>query len=673
MKVMKKGSGILCSFLCLCILFTSAVFPASAAEVLPESPHPYKNKMDAELISYHYTEADADRVEALRVKFSSDSRTYDFNDTVFVFGANNYVAAELYGDLLSGAEVIVPGHDIYFEMTTDDSGTAYGYRVESIEPLYPVTYSFNANGGSSVQSITASLLTDPPVTRRSGKYFSGWYDNRLLQGDPITYPYRSDRNITLYAAWSSVPSTNIADFDYEVVSDGTVNIYKYNGHEKEIYIPQTADGIAVTHIDGLTFSESQVEIIHIGANITDIYYSAFTKCPTLQAIYVDEENPNYTSVDGVLYSKDMTTLLACPDAREGVFVIPDSVTTLNQDCFQDCLNLTGVTFNPQITAIPDFAFSGCKSLNGVVIPEKVATIGRNAFYGCSSLTEIHFHPNIKSFGDNCFLNSALYNDKSNWENGILYADSYLLTCKTQGLPENVVIKEGTTVVAYRAFYNNNVIKTVTLPESCIRLGEYAFFNCSTLEQIVLNDGLQRIESYALSKCPNLSSVEIPDSVGFIGNIGTFADDTSLETVVLGSGVTDIPANCFKNCTSLRSITLTASVKKISRNAFAGCGSLSEVIYRGTEEQWNAARAKINEGNENLTGAHISFVGPKHKKGDVNDDGKLNAVDKVLAKMIALGSWDYTNEEFEATDLNDDGKVNAVDLGLLTFLILGIPI
>ena len=103
---MKKGTGILCSFLCLCVLFTSTVFTVCAAEVLPESSHPYKNKMDAELMTYRYTGADADRVEALRVKFSSDSRTYDFNDTVFVFGANGYVAAELYGDLLSGAEVI---------------------------------------------------------------------------------------------------------------------------------------------------------------------------------------------------------------------------------------------------------------------------------------------------------------------------------------------------------------------------------------------------------------------------------------------------------------------------------------------------------------------------------------------------------------------------------------
>ena len=433
------------------------------------------------------------------------------------------------------------------------------------------------------------------------------------------------------------------------------------------------DGIEITHIDGLTFSESQVEIVHVGANITDIYYTAFTKCPTLQAIYVDEDNPVYTSVDGVLYSKDMTTLLACPCAREGVFVIPDSVTTLNRNCFQDCINLTGVTFNANITAIPDSTFSGCKSLNGVVIPEKVTTVGSWCFSGCSSLTEIHFHPNIKTFGDNCFMNSGLYNSKTGWEKGMLYADGYLLASRDQGLNENVVVKDGTLVVANKAFYKNSVIKTVTLPESCIRLGEYAFYDCSNLEQISLNDGLQRIENYALSKCPSLRSVEIPDSVSLSSTAGNFADDTSLETVVIGSGVLYVPTNCFKNCSSLTTVTMAASVNRVSSNAFYGCSSLSEVLYRGTKEQWDALQPKINAGNESLTGAHVSFIGPKHKRGDINNDDKINAVDKVLAKMIALGSWEYTDGEFEAADLNGDGKINAVDLGLLTFLVLGMSV
>lgn len=117
------------------------------------------------------------------------------------------------------------------------------------------------------------------------------------------------------------------------IKDGTTVIADYALEE------QTALG-AVTLPKGLRvigsfafYNCSAIKEIYIPASVTDIYPSAFIKCSSLTAINVAPDNPNYKSIDGVLYSKDGTKLIWCPKRTAQRYEVPDSVTEISACAF----------------------------------------------------------------------------------------------------------------------------------------------------------------------------------------------------------------------------------------------------------------------------------------------------------------------------------------------------
>ena len=101
--------------------------------------------------------------------------------------------------------------------------------------------------------------------------------------------------------------------------------------------------------------------------VTDIDLNLFFRCEDLTSITVDSENRAYASVDGVLYDKDITELIKCPEGKTSV-EIPGSVTTIRNEAFDNCSNLTSIK-----------------------IPESVTDIGYAAFYNCIILLSISVH------------------------------------------------------------------------------------------------------------------------------------------------------------------------------------------------------------------------------------------------------------------------------------------
>lgn len=102
---------------------------------------------------------------------------------------------------------------------------------------------------------------------------------------------------------------------------------------------------------------------NIGGRIENIH-SAFAKCTSLKEITVDADNANFTSKDGIVYSKDLETIVACPPGREGELVMPNSVCKIWHYAFEDCRKLTSVVFSQNIQEIGYGAFIGC---NGNVV------------------------------------------------------------------------------------------------------------------------------------------------------------------------------------------------------------------------------------------------------------------------------------------------------------------
>jgi hypothetical protein len=83
------------------------------------------------------------------------------------------------------------------------------------------------------------------------------------------------------------------------------------------------------------------------------------------SISVTAGNPTYSSVDGILYNKNQTTLHTYPGGKTGAFIIPNSVTSIGGTAFYYCSSLTSVTIPASVTSIENSAFAGCSSLTNV--------------------------------------------------------------------------------------------------------------------------------------------------------------------------------------------------------------------------------------------------------------------------------------------------------------------
>jgi hypothetical protein len=117
----------------------------------------------------------------------------------------------------------------------------------------------------------------------------------------------------------------------------------------------------------------------------------------LTSVTVDNQNPQYTSNAGVLFDKQIKTLIVYPAGKsDSSYTIPNSVTAIGNEAFSGCTGLTRVTIPNSVTAIGNEAFSGCTGLTSVTIPNSVTTIGDAAFSGCTGLTSVTIPNSVTS-------------------------------------------------------------------------------------------------------------------------------------------------------------------------------------------------------------------------------------------------------------------------------------
>ena len=130
--------------------------------------------------------------------------------------------------------------------------------------------------------------------------------------------------------------------------------------------------------------------ITLPSSVTSIGKWIFNGCWNLKEINVAESNKFYRTIDGVLYTKDLKTIIRYPQGKEDEkFVIPSGVTCIGNSAFSGCDNLQQINIPTSVNCIGIGAFSDCWNLNEINIPESVTGIGDWAFLGCFNLKEIN--------------------------------------------------------------------------------------------------------------------------------------------------------------------------------------------------------------------------------------------------------------------------------------------
>ena len=142
--------------------------------------------------------------------------------------------------------------------------------------------------------------------------------------------------------------------------------------------------------------------VEIPSSVTEIGDFAFSYCTSIEKFIVDEDNPNYCAIDGVLLSKCKTKLVSVYSSFVGKYTIPSSVTEIGKAAFDHCTSLTSVEIPSSVTEIGWGAFDGCASLASVEIPSSVAEIGEMVFCDCTNLTSVEIPDSVTEIGRGAF-------------------------------------------------------------------------------------------------------------------------------------------------------------------------------------------------------------------------------------------------------------------------------
>lgn len=295
------------------------------------------------------------------------------------------------------------------------------------------------------------------------------------------------------------------------------------------------------------------------------------------------------------------------------------ITTIGENTFQNCDNLSSVKFPACLKTIGEKAFLDCKNLTKITFaPDStLVSIGVQAFYGCG-IKSLIVPPTVKTieeeaFGDCEFLTSIILPKKTHVHHtafiGCTRLPPFMLANLTwiksetdnetyeEDIFETLVINDNVSEEMYRgndtirfvkvaygvehiaagAFEGCTSLETLELPGTLLSFGNYAFRGCKSLLEVVIPSSVEVIEKELFADCTSLQKVKLSSSTKIIYD-KAFENCESLENIRLPKSLKDIHKAAFKNCSSLKSITIPQGISFFGGSLFEGCVSLEEVEF-----------------------------------------------------------------------------------------------
>lgn len=430
------------------------------------------------------------------------------------------------------------------------------------------------------------------------------------------------------------------EFSYSLTHDNTVCIEDCSSEEKNLVIPDTIDGIAVTELGKLAFGNDigkPYETITLPASIEYISSdNPFSVCDSLTEVIVDSTNENYIAEDGVLFTKDKSKLVCYPQKKTGSsYSIPEGVSVLGEASIYNT-QLSEITFPSTLTEIQYYAlgnnskltsadlsktavssiglyaFTDCSSLSSVLLPDSLYEIAGAAFSRCKALSEITLPKNLGMIGQYAFIDTGLSKitvPDSVTEIGYSAFGYYLDSEGNETADSNFVIvgSYGSAAQRYATDtdseydYANSfefrvpeqdeqITEQLSLEKRVFGDYEYAVVNgdavitACTSDEAVLNipseiEGLTVIAVYPVAFTNCLSEeIILPETVTYIREM-SFYSCANLKKITLPASLTEIGNNAFDNCTLLETVD-TGGAVTIGQNVFLDCPSLKNLTISG---------------------------------------------------------------------------------------------
>lgn len=342
----------------------------------------------------------------------------------------------------------------------------------------------------------------------------------------------------------------------------------------------------------------------------DEWINSFAVCDKLESFLVDEDNMSLCSVDGILFSKDMTTLICCPKTKTGEYTLPETVQYITKAAFANCLGITKITLPKSIIKIGDCAFQGCTNLKEIVNPAPFKNM--NAITACYSLERVELAENLEF-------------------------DSFILSiCPSL---KELVIPDSTKVSNLIHF---QACGLPTLDLSPIQITNENFRSvsvesCDAKELILPKTG--KMQQLRLSDCDALQKVEVPEENYFIRGIK----------------VADCPV---LRCMRFLNLTFrTGEVLGMSQLEGATVEENSNVAFYTDSESLQATAEKLGIPWYPLSQEYLLY-------GDVNQDGKVDLMDCITLSKVNCNLIELSETQQKAADCDANGTVDDNDEAIL---------
>ena len=336
-----------------------------------------------------------------------------------------------------------------------------------------------------------------------------------------------------------------------------------------------------------TFSDmAKLRSVNVGPHVqADGLFAAFARTPLLESIEVDAANQNYQSLDGVLYTKDLTHLATYPQAKNsgGSYTVAEETAFIDEGAFASA-QITSVTLPSHLRNVGKGAFVGSR-ITSLTLPDAFESMDDTAFWYMSKLERVDLG------GATMLPDSAFRYDRA--------------LAEVNFRPDLNRLAE----VGDNAF-DTTALTSATLPDSVTSIGKGAFSNDTALTSVHLGSGVASIGESAFVGANNLASLTVDPantvysvedgalySKGDAGRTLVLYLPTKTDTdVTVPDGTVAIADAAFANNTSLRRVVLPEGLTTIGYGAFDGDANLTDLVI---PDSVTVARGLVNNGLDTI--------------------------------------------------------------------------